>query len=97
VILRMSDDLFDRIVVDGKLDISAAAELLEVIKDAAAEDRDLLIDISEVEAIGFPALQVLAAAMKDFRGRKKQLMISRPSVSCEEIVELAGFKPLLYE
>lgn len=92
----MNDDLFDRIVVDGNLDLPNAAELLEVIRDAAAEDRDVYVDISEVEAIGFPAWQVLAAAMKDFGGRKRKLIISRPPVSCEGTLEFAGLKPLLY-
>lgn len=96
MILRVSDDVFfDRIIVDGDLNLAAAQDLLAAIRETAV-DKDLVIDISGVTSLNFAGLQLLAAVVRDFRRGSRLLALMPAPPACEDVIKRAGLKAFLY-
>ena len=96
MIVRMRDDLFDRVTIDGPLTSKESPELLEVLKEVIEAGRDLFLEIEGVSSIDLSGLQLLVAASEEFKRRRRGMALSKASPECMKLVESLGLEPFLY-
>jgi anti-sigma B factor antagonist/stage II sporulation protein AA (anti-sigma F factor antagonist) len=93
----VSGDSYE-LMVPGRID-GAAANLLEVEVLAAikAGARAIYVNLSQAEWICSAGIRVLLQHYRQMKNAGKILLVSRPSRSIEEILEMTGFKDLIVE
>ena len=74
------------IVLEPKLDMSAAEALLDSL--SSVEGQDITIDASHVTHLGVLAMQVILSAQKTFLENNCQITVDSPS---EAFTQQAGF------
>ena len=82
--------------LDGEHDISTASELSEMLARAiAADDADVVVDLSEVEFMAAATVGVLLRARELLWMQKRSLVLRSPSSRARRVLELCGDADLL--
>ena len=87
----MPDDIAtSEIVLDGRMDASAAEALHAEILDKRGDTGGLVINAANVSLIDTPAIQVLLSAARDQAAREESFRLAEPSAEMSEAMNLLG-------
>ena len=87
-----------RILFAGRLDATNAAEAMaEVSEGLEGLDRDILLDLSELEYISSAGLQVLLKCAKSVQAIGKSLLVTGAHPNVREILKVSGFLTFMKE
>lgn len=87
----MTDDaVTSEIILDGRMDASAAEALYAEILDKRGDTGALVINASNVSLIDTPAIQVLLSAARDQAERDESFRLADPSEEMSEAMTLLG-------
>jgi anti-anti-sigma factor len=84
------DAVTSEIMLDGRMDASAAEALHAEILDKRGDTGGLVINGSNVSLIDTPAIQVLMSAAHDQAEREESFRLSEPSEEMSEAMTLLG-------
>lgn len=81
--------------VKGRIDSSTAAEFDEgVMSLIEAGQKNLLLDMSEVEFLSSAGLRTLVSARKALQNKSGEIKLARPSERVRDTLEIAGLDVL---
>ena len=84
------------VTVRGELDIAAACSFTAQLRDAAAHERDVVVDLSAVTFIDSTALRALIAAHRMLADGGHRLIVAEPSAVVSRVLTLSGLVSLLH-
>jgi anti-anti-sigma factor len=87
----MTDDaVTSEIMLDGRMDASAAEALAAEILDKRGDTGGLVVNAKNVSLIDTPAIQVLLSAARDQVERDESFRLVEPSAEMSEAMTLLG-------
>ncbi len=81
--------------LSGRLEISTAPELQQVIESIEEKVKTLRIDMEEIEYVSSAGLRVLLAAAKKMDAREGVMTLYHVNQDVMEVFEITGFKEIL--
>jgi len=86
------------LMVPGRIDGPGANALeLEVLGAIKAGAKGIYINLSQAEWMCSAAIRVLLQYYRQMKNSGKVLLVTRPSASIEQILDMTGFKDLIVE
>ena len=82
----------------GRLDATNADAAMQTVQEATrAPDKDILLDLGELEYISSAGLQVILQCAKNAQQAGRQIALTNPNPSVREILKLSGFLSVIRE
>lgn len=95
--MAVSGDRAARVVwLEGDLDIDTVVALSQTMAEAiAADDADVVVDVSRVRFLGVAPVRVLVRARTSLGWRSRSLSLRGPSPTVVRLLRLCGYAELL--
>lgn len=81
--------------LSGRVDSNNAPRVLQEFARAAAEYREITLDMEKLEYVSSAGLRALLTLYKSLQRKKGELVLSHVSDDVAEILELTGFMDLM--
>ena len=86
------DDEISHIVLEGSLDAAVINDIeQEFYNNAAAQNRSVIVDMTQVDFISSNAIRMLLASAKPLKKVDEKIVLMNPRPEIVNVIEMAGF------
>lgn len=95
--VAQTDPEITHIILTGRLSLAGVEDIQAAFDEQIAKGKSTLVDVTDVEYMASMGMRLLLAAYKTLKAQQKKLLLLRPKLDVEQVLQNSGLQMMIAE